>query len=261
MGGSKNLFNELASNCLLGAYVFPCKDLKHKQFLFNDGIPTLIFLPNRKDTVLLNEAGKLQSYTAVWGCYGIIQNTYWEMPPSLDSILVLRFKPAAFHALFQVSAAALAKPIFDLAAIVDAGWQRIFDYSYELATWEARAMYLHEQLSLALIEPSNFPAAVDLATKYVAQRKGNCTVSDLLQQLGPAVNAKWLHRNFVKYIGMAPKKYICVQRFAYTYGQLNLSKSKDASAVLMFSGYYDYNHFLKHFKQYLGMAPSFYLWD
>jgi len=55
-------------------------------------------------------------------------------------------------------------------------------------------------------------------------------------------------------MGLTPKEYIQLQRFISAY--INLySKSYDLLSVALDNGYYDYNHFLKEFKDFTGKAP------
>ena len=135
-----------------------------------------------------------------------------------------------------------------------------FDKMYEKKTISERIFFLDKALSS--FQPNDcFPHILSMAIEYIEDKKGNTTVSEVLNQLGKKINSKWLHRNFVKYIGISPKRYILLQRFIYTYGQCEKSKSEDLFDIAMLSGYYDYNHFFKDFKRYIGIAPSQYTWE
>lgn len=53
----------LSKNCsnkhILGTYVFACEDLEKNQPLFNDGIPSLIFMPSLSSETILRKNGNL----------------------------------------------------------------------------------------------------------------------------------------------------------------------------------------------------------
>lgn len=182
------------------------------------------------------------------------------MPSALEYILVLRFDPAYFYSFFNVSPSVfLANPICRLEDVLHDEWLPMFGRMYEKHTLSDKISFLRDRLSLTDAADSLSPM-LNIALEYIHAQRGNTNVVDVLQHLGTGVNTKWLHRNFVKYLGIAPKKYISLQRFIFTYQAYKASKSKDLSDVALSAGYYDYNHFLKDFKQYIGIAPTRYSW-
>lgn len=255
------LYEQLQTENILGIYVFSCRDLKPSQSLFNDGLPSLIFMPQKSDTVHLRDKGETVRFNSAWVCCGVIKNTCWKVPEGLEYILVLRFKPSSFYSLFNVSPSVFhSNPICNLEDIVSESWMQVFDTMYEKNTISDRISFLDKALSSAQTNDC-FPHILSEAIEYIEDKKGNTTVLDVLNQLGKRVNSKWLHRNFVKYIGISPKRYILLQRFIYTYGQYEKGKSEDLFDAALLSGYYDYNHFFKDFKRYIGIAPSQYTWE
>ncbi len=259
--GQDILYKQLNNEHILDVYMFPCKDLKSNQPLFNDGLPSVIFMPRKSDTVHLRNKGETIKFNSAWVCCGVIKNTYWEVPKDLEYILVLRFKPSSFYSLFNVSPTVFhSNPICNLEDIVSENWMQVFDKMYEKKTIAEKISFLDKTLS-SFQTNDCFPHILSEAIEYIEDKKGNTTVSDVLNQLGTRVNSKWLHRNFVKYIGISPKRYISLQRFIYTYGQYEKGKSEGLFDVALLSGYYDYNHFFKDFKRYIGIAPSQYAWE
>lgn len=247
---------DLVTEHIRDAYIFSCSGLRGNQPLFNDGCPSLIFMPQKSDVVLLTEKGETRKVNFAWICCGVIKNTYWEIPNDLEYILVIRFQPSSFYSLFNVRPSVFfSKPICNLEDIAGEKWMQIFNKMYEEKTWTEQLSFLDDVFSLFQTNHS-CPHILNAATNYIEDKRGNATVSDVLQHLGKGVNAKWLHRNFVKYIGISPKRYISLQRFIYTYRQYKISKSEGFLDVILPSGYYDYNHFLKDFKRYIGIAPS-----
>lgn len=251
----------LKSEHIAGAYIFTCKNLNSSQPLFNDGIPSVILMSRKSDKVILKGQTEDIVLNSAWMCCGVIKNTHWAIPRELEHILVVRFKPASFYSLFDVSPSVfLSRPICNLTDIISEKWNQVFNEMYEKETMCERISFLDDALSLHKT-CHNFPYILNIATQYIEDQKGDTSVAEVLPQLGKGVNSKWLHRNFVKYIGIPPKKYISLQRFIYSYNECKLSKTKDLAGLILISGYYDYNHFVKDFKRYIGIAPSHYSWD
>src|SRR5690554_6792610 len=256
----KRVLYQSFSNKQLGVYLFPCEDLKSNQSLFNDGFPSLIFMPRSSDDVILRKKGEVIKLKSAWVCCGVIQDTQWEVPDGLEYIMILRFNPASFYSIFQIDPVIFqANPICDFRGIVDEKWCSVIEEMYQKGSISAKINFLDEVFSSCHLE-SNLPYYLQATIDYIDEQKGNITVADLLRKLGGRVNHKWLHRNFVKYLGIPPKKYMSLQRFIYAYGHYNPEDPADLFDVALKSGYYDYNHFFKDFKQYLGIAPSQYSW-
>lgn len=252
--------NGIESDYILKAYSFSCKDLGQHEALFNDGIPSLIVLPNRSDSVLLKQKGTTTSLGAAWLCCGVIKNTYWEIPTNTEDISVFRFNPAYFYSILDVSTSIfLTKPVCDLNDVLTEKWISIFDNIFELKTLSEKVLFLEEALSARLVN-GYFPPVLNVTIDYINTKRGNTNVVDILDQLGKRVSAKWLHRNFVKYMGISPKKYISLQRFIFTYQAYKSDESKNLADLVLSTGYYDYNHFSKDFKQFTGVAPTLYSW-
>ncbi|AIM36337.1 hypothetical protein KO02_06205 [Sphingobacterium sp. ML3W] len=249
------------SEHILGAYVFSCKDLQSSQPLFNDGLPTLIFMPEKTNVVHLKKADVEIKLNAAWVCCGVIENTYWQLPEDLPYIIVLRFKPSSFYEIFNVEPAFfLTRPYCSLSEIMSNRWIQIIDQLYQKETISDQFELLKETLSTyTVIE--NRPYLLQAALEKIDYNKGNITVSELIHDLGGKVNRKWLQRSFVKYIGISPKKYISLQRFIFMFGHCQNKSQKEIIDNTFLSGYYDYNHFLKEFKQYIGVSPTKYNWE
>ena len=206
--GHEASYEQLQTENILGIHVFSCRDLNPNQPLFNDGLPSLIFMPRKSDTVYLRDKGKMVRFNSAWVCCGVINNTSWEVPEDLEYILVLRFKPFSFYSLFNVTPLAFhSSPICNLEDVVSESWMQIFDKMYEKKTISERISFLDKILSSS--QANDFsPRVLSEAIEYIEHRKGNTTVSEVLNQLGKRVNPRWLHRNFVKYIGVAPSQYV-----------------------------------------------------
>ncbi|MFD2555175.1 helix-turn-helix domain-containing protein [Sphingobacterium tabacisoli] len=257
--------NRIETRPILGIYTFSCVDLEGKQPLFNDGIPSLILMPKKSDTVLLKTPKEHTLLSAAWLCCGVIKNVHWEVPPHLEYISVIRFNPAFFYSFFDIAPTVFAsKSICDLKDLVSDRWMKTFDRFYERKTVESRISFVTEVFSPSPSNNTNrhdFPQLLTTAIELIDTKQGNVAVNSLLQQIGIANNPKWLHRNFVKYLGISPKKYISLQRFIYAYERCKKNNARDYFDVALHLGYYDYNHFLKDFKEYIGASPTQYKWD
>lgn len=243
------------SSPLFDAYIFSCGDMKCSQPLFNDGVPTLIIMPKISDIVEISKSGQVLTLKSAWLCCGIINDTHWLLPKELAYIIVIRFRPSSFYSIFQLSPLVFeGNSVCNFLDIVSPDWSDILNLMYQREFASDRMLYLASVFSVQYTS-EHLPPLIQDAIDYVNDQKGNISVADLLSKLGNNVNHKWLQRNFIKYIGIAPKKYISLHRFIYTFGKFE-EQSCDVLDAVVSGGYYDYNHFIKDFKQYLGASPS-----
>lgn len=253
-------FRKSSSEHISGVYIFPCSDLKDSQPLFNDGHPSLILMPNADDIVELKNKGIVRHLKSAWVCCGVIQDTHWSVPDDLEYIMVVRFKHKSFYSIFDVDPAVFTSS--SILSLEDITSKDLLDKIYQLFKYpsaEDRIDYMESIFSSFSIE-SSFPYALQAAIDYIEAKNGNTSVGEIVSLLSN-VNQKWLHRNFRKYLGLSPKKYISLQRFIYAYGLHSANYSDGWLDTALLSGYYDYNHFFKEFKTYLGVAPTKHAWN
>lgn len=255
------LHKQFSSQHILGAYIFPCKGLTSSQALFNDGFPSLIFMPRSTDRVRLKKKDEVINLKSAWACCGIVQDIHWEIPEGLEYIFVLRFKPSSFYSLFEIDPTVFqSTPVWSFQDLVGETWESVIEEMYQKENMSEKVEFLDRVLS-GYNTDDYLPYFLQAAIDHIEEQKGNTTVSDVLTALDNKVNHKWLQRNFVKYMGLSPKKYISLQRFIYAYGRHGENRSRNLLDTALRSGYYDCNHFFKDFKQYIGMTPSQYAWD
>ena len=238
-----------------GFYVFSCNDIEENQLVFNDGLPTIIFLPSTTDHINIHNNGSLITFQTAWINGGIMKNIYINDLNKVESVLVVRFKPYAFYDIFNLPThffrnkcvASLADINFDPFVL-----NKIYSEKQDSNRIRQIESYI-EQIAFA----SKRNALFDSAMEYISTMKGQTTVSHVAHQIG--VNYKWLERSFLNCLGISPKAYILLQRFIFAYINFTDNKEKDLTEVALASGFYDYNHFLKEFKSYTGKTPLEYI--
>lgn len=254
-------YKDISIKHVLGTYLFPCKDLEKNQPLFNDGIPSLIFMPNLSDETIVRKNGNLIKLKSVWLCCGIIKDMQWEIPEGLAYIIVIRFNPSSFYSIFNIKSEVLINnTVCSFEDVVDTKWSSIIKEIYTKNKVEDKLHFWNNTLGKININDS-LPAILKSSVSYIDEYKGNLTVSQLTKLLGKNVNKKWLQRNFSRYMGITPKKYISLQRFIYTYELYEKEVLAPVNIAPLRGGYYDDNHFFKDFKQYLGVSPKHYSWN
>ncbi len=242
-----------------GFYRFDAEDIAgKKQLLFNNGFPSMIIMPRQNDYGSVTANDKTFSTESVWVSGGIMKKIYWQSPAAKGSVLVVRFYPAAFFRIFQLSNDHFQHtPVINFSTIVHSLYPDFVHDYYAL-------QHIHEKIDLitSLVSPfaipENTPALLTQALQYITLKRGKVPVKTLLHTSGVSVNYKWWERNFKRYLGLSPQRYILAQRFLHTYADLYREPAAELMDIALNNGYYDGNHLVKDFLQYTGIPPKAY---
>jgi AraC-like DNA-binding protein len=236
-------------------YIFSCTDIEENQLIFNDGLPTIIFLPSTTDHINIRNDGSLITFQTAWINGGIMKNIYVNNLDKVESVLVVRFKPHAFYDIFNLPTHFFRNKY--VASLADISFDPfVLDKIYSEKQNANRIRQIESYIK-QIASTSKYNALFDSAIEYINAMKGQTTVLHVVHQIG--VNYKWLERSFLNYLGISPKEYILLQRFIFAYVNFTDSKDKDLTEIALKSGFYDYNHFLKEFKSYTGKTPLEYI--
>lgn len=250
------------SNCVIehieGFYFFSANALQAKELLYNDGFPVLVFMADAGCSSRISIDGAYITLDSVWMCGGELRNIYIHFEKQAQHLFVVRFKPASFYQLFNLPTSVFKdNPVINLKNVLAKNDISFITDFYACSSLPMK-IACFESFIFKMGVHSNYPILLRDALEFINQEKGSVTVQDVIEKAGAKVNHKWLGRNFQKFIGISPQKYILLQRFLNAYIDLDNTQSTDVMAVAIKHGYYDNNHFLKDFKRYVGTSPGLY---
>jgi AraC-like DNA-binding protein len=224
------------------------------QKIIPDGFPEMIFHFGDPYLIKLKSKWTRQSSSLLGGQitgYFYLKNT------GTSSILGIKFKPAAIGLLFDIDMHSLTDRVISLRALAHPDVKVIENLVKKADSHSARlnavVQYISENLSLIDDLPIN------KAVEKILSSNGMTSVSDICHDTG--CSERQLERLFKKYVGLSPKLYSRIIRFAYIFQQGQRSKKMNGSELGIASGYYDQSHFIRNFKAFTGEDPSRYLFD
>ena len=246
--------SEVYTDYIEGFYLFYNIDNKTDHWIFNDGFPSIILFPDRSNKVCITIDGKENIVESGWVDGGVMKKSYLRYFENLDYILIIRFKPEYFHKLFSL------KPSFfkyrNIATLAEINFDTEFlSQVYATNSIDSKIDIIESYIK-TLMPRSDKVGLLNSAVELINRTKGQISVSNVIKEIG--VNYKWLERNFSMYMGLTPKEYSQLQRFISAYIDLH-AEPNDLLNVAITNGYYDYNHFLKKFKDFTGKTPMEYM--
>ena len=246
--------SEVCVDYIEGFYLFYDIDNQIDHWIFYDGFPAIMLFPDRNNKVCINIDSKENIVKSGWVDAGVMKKVYVRYLEYLEYILIIRFKPEYFHQLFNL------KPSFFKCKNITSLAEINFDIEFLSQIFATDSIdnkiNIIESYIKSLITLNDKVGLLKSAVELINQTKGQISVADVIREIG--VNYKWLERNFSKYLGLTPKEYIQLQRFISAYLNLHADPN-DLLNVAITNGYYDYNHFLKEFKDFTGKTPIEYI--
>ncbi|KAA3636906.1 MAG: AraC family transcriptional regulator [Calditrichaeota bacterium] len=112
-----------------------------------------------------------------------------------------------------------------------------------------------EKILITLLDCDSEPHPGELAVQIIIEHNGLVTIEQLLDKV--SLNERALERYFKTYVGLSPKFFCRIIRFASIFRLVTQDKI-DWADVSYRAGFYDQSHFIKNFKEFTGEEPSVY---
>ncbi len=189
--------------------------------------------------------------------YGVHQGRFVRQLAGQDRVFGIKFKPGGFYPFYGKPLATLLDQSVDAAACFgDAAAplaRQVQDSDSSFASLCASAQACLQQ---RLPRPDPQTQQVNTLLAHIAQTCSLQRVEDLMAYSG--LNKRALQRLFQKYIGVGPKWVIQRYRLHEAIAQVQSGKSLGWTALALELGYFDQAHFVRDFRQMVGMAPGEY---
>lgn len=166
----------------------------------------------------------------------------------------ISFYPEGIYPFLNIPCSEFTEQVVDLNSLWGSR-AAIFDSVADFDSTSERIAHL-ETILLSLLKNGSYretklPAIVkDLSCFTGAPVKLNTYCRE------QGVSERTLERLFRKNIGITPKAFIKVSRFQQICNHIISGKYNSLTTLAYDYNYYDQNHFIKDFKDYLGAAPS-----
>jgi AraC-like DNA-binding protein len=225
------------------------------QKIIPDGFPEMIFHFGDPYMIKLNSVWTRQSQSLLGGqmtSHFLLKNT------GVSSILGIKFKPAAIALLFNIDMHTVTNRVVSLQGLGHMDLMAFGDLLKNAGQNTNRIAAIEDYLSNYLCLDRNEPV-ITAAVEQIFSSNGMAPVTDICKHT--CSSERQLERMFKKYIGLSPKLYSRIIRFAHIFQVAHGSKEMNGSELGIASGYYDQSHFIKNFKAFTGEEPSGYFFD
>lgn len=176
------------------------------------------------------------------------------LPEGETSTLLVRFTPYGAAALIGPQLGDLVDQQIGLAALLPPHFVELLRTQLAAASEPRQAARIVAAAVAAAVrfQPARAPAAVRRAADEIVRVNGEVRIATLAREIG--VGTRALERGFRAYIGLSPKQFAGVARFARAAKQLGGTSS--AARVAQDAGFADQAQFSRDFRRKAGMPPS-----
>jgi AraC-like DNA-binding protein len=165
--------------------------------------------------------------------------------------------PAALGLLFDINMDSFTDRVVSLRTLGHPKLKVIENLVKKADSHSARIDAITEYLSRNVPMIDDRP--INSAVEKILSSNGTISVTEICRDSG--CSERQLERLFRKYVGLSPKLYSRIVRFAYIFQNMQGSKKMNGSELGIASGYYDQSHFIRNFKDFTGEDPSRYFFD
>lgn len=169
--------------------------------------------------------------------------------------LGVAFKPGGLFRLLNIPMTELHEQDFDTSLLLG---NEIKDINEQLQEhtddWDKMVRIVEAYLlkKMSRLKPG---LPVDLVMNNLVAHTGNITIEKLAADA--CVSVRQFERKVVERTGMSPKRYARLIRFCKAYHLKELHPEATWTRIAHMSGYYDQMHFIRDFKEFAGITPSF----
>lgn len=171
-------------------------------------------------------------------------------------MLGIVFRPAGLSALFKVPMFEFVGEREDLAALFGNHTSLLLEQIYEAKTPAAKVGIIERELLQKLSNKKINTSAMDFAANCIVNTNGNVKIDTLLTQV--FMSRRQFERRFLKRVGLSPKYYARVRRISNLCRQAVHQQPTKWSDLIYGSGYFDQAHFIRDFKEFMGVCPTKY---
>lgn len=168
-----------------------------------------------------------------------------------------RLTPLGASTLLGPAAAAAVNRVVALTEVLGQAANPLVD-ALRAAPDAATRFQLLEECLLGFLPPAvPVPPFVVAALERLEAEHGRLRITELHAGLG--VSRKHLTVCFTQAVGIAPKRYAAIRRFAWTLARLQASESVDWARLAAEAGYADQAHLVRDFRRVAAASPTEFL--
>ncbi len=142
----------------------------------------------------------------------------------------------------------------EVVALHDLGTHRSLGDQLSASTWRERFQLVAQTLETKFDDAREPSRLVTWAVNRIDAAHGALRIDDLSDELG--FSRKHLHAKFIDELGLSPKRYADVRRFARVLARLRSKSFRDLASLALELGYSDQSHLAREVRRFTGNTTT-----
>ena len=188
--------------------------------------------------------------------YGVHSGRFVRQLEGQDQVFGIKFKAGGFYPFYRQPVAKLGNQSIDVTACFGAAAEHLAQQILAATSFDAMCIVADIFLMRYLPPLDTLVVRVSSLLARIEQERDIVAVEDVMAISG--LDKRGLQRLFQKYVGIGPKWVIQRYRLHEAIAQVQAGKKLSWSALALELGYFDQAHFVRDFRQLVGMAPGEY---
>ena len=172
-------------------------------------------------------------------------------------LIGIRFQPGGLYSLLGLTAYEISDRWIDLSSADPRLERRLREVN--APDTDCHRVNLQSVLLAELTKHDSGPSIGERAIGHLTMAHGKIRIDELARRIG--VTVRQLERRFLMEIGLTPKRYARIVRFARVVNLVQSIHSRNWHQLALSSGYFDQAHLIRDFRHFAGQTPSEYFND
>ncbi|MBM9549234.1 AraC family transcriptional regulator [Leptospira sp. 201903074] len=189
--------------------------------------------------------------------FGVTKGRFSTLLAGKGSVFGIKFRPGGFYPFFQKNISILTDKTIPITEITKIDILPLENEIFQKKDEESRIKIIETWLGNFLPEPDPKIPLINTMIDKIKEDRSIQTVDQISKLF--SINLRSLQRLFREYVGVSPKWVIQRFRIQEVAERIEKEKSIHYAEMALELGYYDQAHFIKDFKNTIGLSPEEYL--
>jgi AraC-like DNA-binding protein len=178
-----------------------------------------------------------------------------DLLPGKNHLMIgVVFKPGGLCRMLGLPMSEVFDHYVDSSLVWPAGIRKLEEQMNDTNDYALMIRYVEEFLITVLKKQKILAHPIDEVFKCMTTAPNRYSIDQLASQA--CLSTRQFDRKFYERIGMGPKLFGRVIRFNNAVRMRELLPAKDWLSIALHSGYYDFQHMLRDFRQFTGSSPT-----